>query len=443
MKKTHKQLLIGIVVSALFLWLAFRRVPLGELWAFLKTINYLWSAPLFFMLIFSMYWRAIRWRLLLPPSRGIPSSRLFGPLIIGFGLNNVFPARAGEFLRPLALMKQDGVPFGEGMGTVVMERIFDGIMLILLFFVVLVFVPFSGITQTWDARKSLTGEQLNLGLAGGAVVLAALAAWGWRWSRRTAGAGASSIAPSRASRICLGMSVVLLAIGAVVLLSRPFAPGHVYTFGQEYELSSDALKGLTRKTAVFVAVLLAGVIALLFKPFRDLILAIIHRMTWLPSGLRALMVRLMETFVSGLDSIRSPVRIFWILLHSMGVWLTVSVAFWLASLGIPGLHLTLMQANAFLVLTCVAIMIPAAPGYWGLYEVGGTFALLAMNVTDDASAALGFTLVVHFVQWVPITALGLYYAAKIHVSPGEAVKDEPATPREDLPPSPAKEKPGK
>jgi len=48
-----------------------------------------------------------------------------------------------------------------------------------------------------------------------------------------------------------------------------------------------------------------------------------------------------------------------------------------------------------------------------------------MGVTKDYEAALGFTLVVHFVQWVPITALGLYYAAKIHVSPGEAARNEP------------------
>lgn len=427
MKKTHKQLLIGGLVSVLFLWLAFRRVPLSHLWAFLKTINYLWSLPLAFMLIGSMYWRSIRWRLLLPPSRNIPPPRLFGPLIIGFGLNNVFPARAGEFLRPLALMKQDGVPFGEGMGTVVLERIFDGLMLILLFFVVLMFVPFSGIiTRTWNAQQTVTGSQINFALAGGAFVLAGLMAWGWRWSRRRSKLVDESGKRTRGGVVWVSLMALFLVACVAILLVRPFPAEQTYTFGHQYVLSGAVLKGLTRKAAMVVAVLLAGVVAILFKPVRDFVLALIHRLTWLPPGFRGLIAHLFETFAAGLDSIRSPARIFWILVHSVGVWMTVSVAFWIASFGIPGLRLTLMQANAFLVLTCVAIMIPSAPGYWGLYEVGGSFALLAMGVTKDESAALGFTLVVHFVQWVPITLLGLYYAAKIHVKPGEAQQAEEA-----------------
>jgi len=420
MQRKHKQLLIGVVISAVFLWLAFRRVPLSELWAFLKTINYLWTLPLVVILIGSMYWRSVRWRLLLPPTRNIPPPRLFGPLIIGFGLNNVFPARAGEVLRPLALTKKEGVPFGEGMGTVVMERIFDSIMLLVLFFVVLVFVPFEGITQTWDARRNVPGGPLNYALAAGFLVLAGTAAWGWRWSRRQNPTGENAPVAKGTGRIwTLLIAGFVLACIEVVLL-HPFESGRIYTFGKEYVLSGEAVKSLTQKTAIIVAFLMAGVIAILFRPVRDLVLRIVNWMRFLPAGWRRVIVRLIETFAGGLDSLKSPARVFWILVHSVGVWVSVALAFWITSFGIPGLRLTIMEAHAYLVLTCVAIMIPAAPGYWGLYEVGGVFALLVMDVTEDASAALGFTLVVHFAQWLPITLLGLYYAAKIHVSPGEA-----------------------
>ena len=33
--------------------------------------------------------------------------------MIGFGMNGILPGRAGEILRPMALAKQEGVPFGE------------------------------------------------------------------------------------------------------------------------------------------------------------------------------------------------------------------------------------------------------------------------------------------------------------------------------------------
>ena len=424
MKRTHKQLVIGILISALFLWLAFRRVPLAQLWSFIKTINYLWTLPLVFLLIGSMYWRAIRWKLLLPASRNIPPSRLFGPLIIGFGLNNVFPARAGEVLRPLALTKQEGVPFGEGMGTVVMERIFDSLMLLLLFFVVLVFVPFGGITKTWDARKAMSGAQINYAIATGVLLVAAASFWLWSRAvkRRDAATGGSATTSIRKGPGVTALVVALLFVLAAlaVVLLKPCDPQRTYTFGKEYVLSSEAIRALTEKTAVIIAILLAAVVAILFKPVRLRFIALLNRMTWLPAGLRGFTTRLLEAFAVGLDSLRSPKRIFWILVHSVVVWVAVALAFWITSFGMPNMQLSVMEAHGFLVLTCVAIMIPAAPGYWGLYEVGGAFALLAMGVTKDEGAALGFTLVVHFVQWLPITLLGLYYAAKIHIRPGEA-----------------------
>jgi hypothetical protein len=196
-------------------------------------------------------------------------------------------------------------------------------------------------------------------------------------------------------------------------------PADVITFGQQYELSGPAIKSLARKTSLMIAVLLAGVIALMFRPVQRFFIHVLSTMPGLPVKLRALLISLLESFAAGLNSLRDPARIFWIFVHSIIVWVMVAVGFWITSIGIPGLQLTFLQSLAFLVITCVAIAIPAAPGYWGLYEVGGVVALMLTGVTRDASAALGFTLVVHFAQWVPITLLGLYYAAKIHVSPSE------------------------
>ncbi|MCX7765136.1 MAG: flippase-like domain-containing protein, partial [Candidatus Sumerlaeia bacterium] len=67
MKKQRTQLIIGIGLSAFFLWLAFRRVDFQHLWVTLKGINYWWLIPFIIVTLLSMYVRAIRWKYLFMP----------------------------------------------------------------------------------------------------------------------------------------------------------------------------------------------------------------------------------------------------------------------------------------------------------------------------------------------------------------------------------------
>ena len=57
-------------------------------------------------------------------------------------------------------------------------------------------------------------------------------------------------------------------------------------------------------------------------------------------------------------------------------------------------------------------MIPCAPGYWGLYEIGVVTALALLEIQKDASVAFGYSLIIHFFQIVPIAIIGLYYLWK-------------------------------
>ena len=120
MKKQHIQLLVGVAISAVFLWLAFRDVDFADLGrAFAKT-NWFLAVLMMALTMASFYWRAFRWQIFLDPLRRIPSWRLYPPLMVGFAFNNIFPARAGEFARPLALAKSEKIPFGAGLSTVVL-----------------------------------------------------------------------------------------------------------------------------------------------------------------------------------------------------------------------------------------------------------------------------------------------------------------------------------
>jgi len=76
-----------------------------------------------------------------------------------------------------------------------------------------------------------------------------------------------------------------------------------------------------------------------------------------------------------------------------------------------GLNLTYVQAAALIVGLSVGVMIPAAPGYVGTYEFFGKKTLVLMGFA--ASLALPFVLVVHFVQFLTSSLLGLPYLFKI------------------------------
>jgi len=74
--------------------------------------------------------RAVRWRVLLEPVH--PDSRFvprFGATCIGFSVNNLLPARLGEFARAYALSRTEGLNIGASVASLVAERVFDGLVL--------------------------------------------------------------------------------------------------------------------------------------------------------------------------------------------------------------------------------------------------------------------------------------------------------------------------
>jgi uncharacterized membrane protein YbhN (UPF0104 family) len=61
-----------------------------------------------------------------------------------------------------------------------------------------------------------------------------------------------------------------------------------------------------------------------------------------------------------------------------------------------------------MVVVCFFIALPSAPGFWGLWEAGGVFALSLFGVPPKD--ALGFTLANHAVQLFPVIVAGLISA---------------------------------
>jgi len=127
---------LGLALTVLLLWWVLRDVSVPEVWDRIRQADPWFLAGAVVVATFSFVLRAFRWRVLLRP--GDPDSRLvprFGATCIGFAVNNLLPARLGEFARAYALSRTEGLNIGASVASLVAERIFDGLVLAFFLFV--------------------------------------------------------------------------------------------------------------------------------------------------------------------------------------------------------------------------------------------------------------------------------------------------------------------
>ncbi|MDP1547006.1 MAG: lysylphosphatidylglycerol synthase transmembrane domain-containing protein [Anaerolineales bacterium] len=129
------QFWLGVLISILFLWLALRGLHLGDFWSAVQQADYIWLLPGIFVYFIGMWIRAWRWHYLLGPIKKIPTKTMFPVTVIGYMGNNIYPARAGEALRAVILKRKEGVPVSASLATIIVERIFDGVVMLAFIFV--------------------------------------------------------------------------------------------------------------------------------------------------------------------------------------------------------------------------------------------------------------------------------------------------------------------
>ena len=87
------------------------------------------------------------------------------------------------------------------------------------------------------------------------------------------------------------------------------------------------------------------------------------------------------------------------------MWAVTGASYYVMAFGCPGIQLSFFQMYAVMVILCLFISLPSAPGFWGLWEAGGVFGLLIFGIPTGEAA--GFTLANHVFQMVPVIILGL------------------------------------
>jgi hypothetical protein len=169
------QFWLGVVVSLVFLYVALRGLKLEELWAGLRGANYVWLIPGVAAYFLGVWARAWRWHYLLRPVKPISTAAMFPIVAIGYMGNNIYPARAGEVLRAVVLKRRHGVPVSASLATIIVERIFDGVVMLAF-----IFVNLPELARMADASVNVGGFSIqSFAVLGALAFVGALLAFLW------------------------------------------------------------------------------------------------------------------------------------------------------------------------------------------------------------------------------------------------------------------------
>lgn len=323
--------LIGFVVSALFIWLLIRYGGINwtDAWQYVRSadIPLLIASAFTATLVFAI--RVPRWRIILPqqPGRRLPFKSLFESIIIGQMMTNVVPGRAGELARPYVLSRKEGVPFSTGVASVVVDRVFDGIV-VLLFLLVAVLDP------TFPKGATLGGKSIS----------------------------------SFAMVGTLGLLVGLAGLFTLVLFPAVFIRAARW-------MARVILPKLEEPVAGFL-----------------------------------------ERFAAGLTILRDPRRFLLAFMWTVVHWLVCAASYWIAYRAI-GLEAPFMSAIFTQSLIVLAVALPQAPGFIGVFEGAAFLGLSVYGVPKDI--ALAWAIAYHVTSFIPVTVLGLIYSVRMGLHFGD------------------------
>lgn len=300
----------GIIISAFFLYLVFRKVDTNELLNSFRGVNFSYIFIVLVLSVFRFWIVAMRWQILMAPTKNIPVPKLFSATAIGFMANNLLPARIGEFVRAYVLGKKENISKTLSFATIVVERVFDGMTLILFLVVSIFFFPF----PIWVK---------SAGYAAFAFYLTVL----------------------------------------------------IFMLLLKYQ------KDFSFKIAGFM-----------LKPF--------------PKRLKERILSLINSFTLGLDVLGELWKLFLVFLYSLLVWIVSAAGIYFTLLSV-NINLPVISAFVVLVIITLGIIIPSSPGFVGTLQFFSVAGLALFSVSE--SRALGFSIVYHALQFIPITLIGLGY----------------------------------
>jgi glycosyltransferase 2 family protein len=155
-----KKLLLGVLSSALFLWLAARGIDWSQFGHALAQTRWICLVPAIVFTMLGHFSRAVRWRYMMAPVKQCGIRPLWTATAIAFMVNNLLPARLGELVRAFVIGRSQNVSRSASFATIVYERVVDVFVLILLLWFCMVRI--SG--PEWMARSAEVLVVFNVAL---------------------------------------------------------------------------------------------------------------------------------------------------------------------------------------------------------------------------------------------------------------------------------------
>jgi len=156
---------LTILLSAFFTYLAVRGVNWHRAWLALKHCDAWWLVPGMAAFAVQVVLRGMRWRSLFAHARRPARGPIMAATLIGYLFNNIMPARAGEAARVVALRQRSQAPVAEIVGTALVERAYDVLSILIIFFCASPWLPH----ESWFTTAAI--------LAGVAAVVLAVVIW--------------------------------------------------------------------------------------------------------------------------------------------------------------------------------------------------------------------------------------------------------------------------
>ena len=156
---------IGIGFSVVLLALFVFTVDIRKMLDVLRGANYWFVAGAVVMYLVSVYFRSLRWTVMLRHLKPVGAVRLYPVVVVGYMANNLLPMRLGELVRSYYVGEREGISKASALATVFVERVFDALTLLFFIAVIAPFVSVTGLAQSFAEKIGVHWSILVLGLS--------------------------------------------------------------------------------------------------------------------------------------------------------------------------------------------------------------------------------------------------------------------------------------
>ncbi len=159
---------VAILIAGTLLYFSLRGIQWAQVWSILSRASPQFVALWVAVGTFSLFLRALRWRILLRAQAPIGVATAFWATVAGYFGNNFLPARAGELVRTAMIRTRSGLSMTFVLTTALSERLCDAITLVMISSIILLAMP---VLPGWFNRAARPLAILGLCGAVGIIVL--------------------------------------------------------------------------------------------------------------------------------------------------------------------------------------------------------------------------------------------------------------------------------